>query len=200
MNPVRTVLLALTAVLATALLASTAAAQSAQCTVGNGVEVLWNGSWYPATVEQTPNATGQCQIGYDGWSDTWDEWIPSDRMRPRSTGPCAVGKGIEVEWQGSWYPAVIEAGPNGSGQCQIGYVGYGDEWDEWVGAERMRAQPAPGALCAVGLTIEVLWNASWYPAVVEQGMNATGQCQIGYVGYGDEWDEWVGPERMRSPR
>jgi hypothetical protein len=57
--------------------------------------------------------------------------------------------------------------------------------------------PATQPICTVGDRIQVLWGASWYDATVEQGPNAQNECQIGYDGYGDSWDEWVGPARMR---
>lgn len=75
---------------------------------------------------------------------------------------CAVGGKIDVAWHGVWYPATIKAGPNAAGACQIGYDGYGSNWDEWVGADRMRrrgeqkAAPGAAAAAATALTPEVL--------------------------------------------
>ncbi len=46
------------------------------------------------------------------------------------------GQKVEVEWHGTWYPAVvIEVG---QGQWKIHYDGYGDDWDEWVGTDRIK--------------------------------------------------------------
>lgn len=117
---------------------------------------------------------------------------------------CPSNSSIEVLWQGSWYDARFEAGPDAQGRCQIGYVGYGDEWDEWVDESRVRSAADATAstaqdtntLCTVGAQVQVLWQGSWYDATVEQ-TRADGQCYIGYNGYGDEWDEWVGADRMR---
>lgn len=54
-----------------------------------------------------------------------------------------VGQKVEVEWHGTWYPAVvIEAG---QGQWKIHYDGYGDDWDEWVGPDRIKASGAKPA-------------------------------------------------------
>lgn len=50
------------------------------------------------------------------------------------------GDTVEVEWQGSWYPAEILNLLNG--QYRIHYVGYGSNWDETVGPERIRTQRA----------------------------------------------------------
>jgi Peptidase C13 family/RNA binding activity-knot of a chromodomain len=43
---------------------------------------------------------------------------------------------VEVEWQGTWFPAVIQE-TNGD-RYLIHYVGWGHEWDEWVGGNRIR--------------------------------------------------------------
>lgn len=119
------------------LVASPALSQeAAACTVGGEIQVLWNGTWYDSTIKAGPNELGQCQIGYDGWDSSWDEWVGTDRMRER--GACAVGSGIEVLWNGTWYASTIKAGPNEQGQCQIGYDGWDSSWDEWVGSDRMR--------------------------------------------------------------
>lgn len=70
-------------------------------------------------------------------------------IRPRAAasqqGACPAGGKVEVAWHGTWYPATIKAGPNAARACQISYDGYGSEWDEWVGADRMRRRTAPTA-------------------------------------------------------
>jgi hypothetical protein len=65
------------------------------------------------------------------------------RARPLETEPArrGVGDEIEVEWQGSWYAAVIRearGGEGDQGHWLIHYDGYGDEWDEVVGDDRIR--------------------------------------------------------------
>lgn len=59
-----------------------AVAPGSLCTVGNTIQVYWGSTWYDATVKAT-REDGQCYIGYDGWADSWDEWVGADRMRPR---------------------------------------------------------------------------------------------------------------------
>lgn len=49
----------------------------------------------------------------------------------------SAGDRLEVEWHGSWYPATVLAVEPG-GRYLIHYVGYGKEWDEVVGPDRMR--------------------------------------------------------------
>ncbi len=44
------------------------------------IEVLWGGTWFPATVlKKDGNRT---YIHYVGWGDTWDEWVTAERIRP----------------------------------------------------------------------------------------------------------------------
>ena len=43
---------------------------------------------------------------------------------------------IEVEWKEQWFPAVVLK--KDGDKSLIHYVGFGDEWDEWVTAERVR--------------------------------------------------------------
>jgi hypothetical protein len=59
-----------------------AAPAGVTCEVGAQIQVFWGSSWYDATVKQT-REDGQCYIGYDGWADSWDEWVGADRMRAR---------------------------------------------------------------------------------------------------------------------
>lgn len=46
------------------------------------------------------------------------------------------GEGIEVWWEGTWYPAeIIKTAGN---RYYIHYKGYGAEWDEWITPSRIR--------------------------------------------------------------
>jgi hypothetical protein len=48
--------------------------------VGQSVQVEWNGQWYNARVlVLEPN--GAIRIRYDGWSEQWDEAVPTTRIR-----------------------------------------------------------------------------------------------------------------------
>lgn len=173
---------------------SGAAMAQVTCEAGASLEVEWGGSWYAATVVAGPNEAAQCQIHYDGYDSSWDEWVGADRMRARAElSTCPVGGQADVLWGGSWYASTIIAGPNESGQCQIHYNGWSDSFDEWVGADRMRAKTA---LCVPDNTIQVNWNDTWYDANVVSGNDQS--CLIHYVGYDDSWNESVGPERMRA--
>jgi len=50
-----------------------------QYPVGSSVEVVYEGDWYPAKVLKVKG--GIHYIHYDDYSDTYDEWVPSGRIR-----------------------------------------------------------------------------------------------------------------------
>jgi hypothetical protein len=47
---------------------------------GSRVQVNWKKTWYPATVLEVRD--GSHLITYEGFDSTWDEWVPSARIRP----------------------------------------------------------------------------------------------------------------------
>ena len=47
-----------------------------------------------------------------------------------------------------------------------------------------------------GDKVEVSWKGSWYKSTILDVKDA--KFQIHYDGWGAEWDEWVGPDRMRA--
>ncbi len=117
----------------------------AACKVGDKADVLWKGTWYPATVKKVKG--DECYIHYTGYGNNWDEWVGPDRIKvsgaeasaaPSKGGSYSVGDAVDVNWKGSWYPArVISTGKN---KWKIHYDGYDSSWDEWVTASRMRAK------------------------------------------------------------
>ena len=97
---------------------------------GDKVQVLWNGSWYPATVKESKD--GQWFVHYDNFDAQWDEWVGQDRIKQA----WKKGDKLHVEWKGDWFEAsILEVG---EGKYKVHYEGWGDEWDEWVTPNRMR--------------------------------------------------------------
>ncbi len=47
--------------------------------VGDAVEVNWKGSWYKASVLAVKG--GKTKIHYDGYDNSWDEWVGPSRIR-----------------------------------------------------------------------------------------------------------------------
>jgi len=138
--------IARTFVVAALLFAALSSQAFAGCQPGDKADVLWKGSWYPATVL---DARGhKCFIHYDGYDNSWDEWVGPNRIRikgssyapppPRTSGYFGEGDPVLVLWKGNWYPAhVLRA--KGS-QTYIHYDGYENSWDEWVGPDRIRGR------------------------------------------------------------
>lgn len=105
--------------------------------------------------------------------------------------PVARRKRVEVKWKGDWWPAYVLASQEGS--THVHYAGFGPEWDEWVSPDRIR-QYSP-KIYPAGTAFNVLSKDKWWPATVKE--SRSGLHKIGYTGFGPEWDEWVGPKRIR---
>lgn len=99
-----------------------------------------------------------------------------------------TGDKVQVLWKGSWYAATVKE--HKDNQWFIHYDGYGNEWDEWVGKERMKVAWKKGD------KVKVEWNGQWYAATILD--IGDGKYKIHYEGWGNEWDEWVKPERMEK--
>lgn len=147
-------LLACLAFLALSLLAHAQAAGGGY-KVGDRVEILYDGKWYPGSVLEVGN--NQWKVHYDGYDSGWDTWMPADRLRagtaaadpgkPREpaapvepdmpvTGDPVVGEACEASWNNSWYWVRILKVDGG--RYFIHWDGYGDEKDEWVTRDRLR--------------------------------------------------------------
>ena len=108
---------------------------------------------------------------------------------------CTEGESAQVLWKGSWYAAtVVKTKPD---SCLVHYKGYGNSWDEWVTADRIKVHGKDSrASYQEGDAVQVLWKKEWWPAHV---LKVKGDSlYIHYDGYKAEWDEWVGPERYRK--
>ncbi|GAB2876096.1 hypothetical protein GCM10027277_51850 [Pseudoduganella ginsengisoli] len=93
---------------------------------------------------------------------------------------CRVGQNVDALWEGKWYKASVTS--TSDSQCKITYPGYGKEYDEWVGPDRLK--------------IKVMWKGDWYPARVvrREGSNYL----ISYDGYGQEDNEIVPVSRIAA--
>ncbi|MCA9520506.1 MAG: hypothetical protein KC609_06020 [Myxococcales bacterium] len=99
-----------------------------------------------------------------------------------------------VRWKGKWYKArVLQVGNR---RWFIHYKGYSASWNQWVGPHRIRPRFAPmGPRYVVGQRVMVFWKTRWYKARVLAAR--PGSWLIHYKGYGSNWNEWVGPGRIR---
>lgn len=120
---------------------------------------------------------------------TTSEDFDPDLVVADTLGEAAVGLGrhVEVEWKGSWYPAQV-IGVRGD-ESLVHYVDFDSSWDEWVGSERIR--PPRVTTLPRGARVKILWaeDAAWYRGTV---LNSRfGLHKVRYDGYSHEWDEWV---------
>jgi hypothetical protein len=100
------------------------------------VQVEWKGKWYSSTIKEVKD--GKYFIHYNGWSDSWNEWVGSKRIRATGTpAPAyAVGEKVKVQWKKAWYKATVKEVKDG--KFYIHYDGYENSWDEWVSTSRIR--------------------------------------------------------------
>ena len=47
--------------------------------VGQSVEILWKGTWYPGRILDIKG--NQYKITYTGYNSSWDEWVETARLR-----------------------------------------------------------------------------------------------------------------------
>src|SRR5690349_18786794 len=108
------------------------------------------------------------------------------------------GDRVEIEWGGSWWPGKIIRKLRGE-RYRISYDGYGAVWHEVVGKERVRAvKPTPvrQRAFAVGDRVEIEWRKEWWPGAII-GVRPRRRYRIAYDGYGEDWHETVGTDRLR---
>lgn len=115
------------------------------------VEVKWRGKWWKAKLLEITPEKGKIrwsQIGYDSNLD--EDWYPladirtidgsqlSDFGKVQGTASSAhpVGSSLSVLWKGKYYPAKVLK--TRDKEFYIRYDGYGEDWDEWVTAERIK--------------------------------------------------------------
>ncbi|MDA1263474.1 MAG: caspase family protein [Planctomycetota bacterium] len=75
------------------------------------------------------------KVSFPDWPELEDKWMLGHQF-PSGYAEPTLGRPCHVEWQGTWYPALILEEKDE--QYLIHYVGYGDNWDEWISAERLR--------------------------------------------------------------
>lgn len=181
---------------------------------GDRAEVYSYGKWYPASVIEA--GEGRWKIHYDGYGDTFDEWVGPDRIRPpgrldaeaaaeraaktaaaaeaaKASGAAwKVGDRVEAKSYGSWYPAsVIEVREN---EWKVRYDGYGSSSDEWLTADKVRALRKGS--WKVGDRVEALSYGKWYPSTIVEAEES--RWKVKYDGYSDSSNEWVLLDRVRA--
>lgn len=140
-----------------AMLLGAAAGCSRSYDIGDRVMVQWEGKVYPAMIIEIPGP-GKVKVHFDGYDQIWDEVVARSRIKGRvegnvpipeppdkvrrtavaaaKTNQLKIGDRVKAHWHGHYYPAVI-VGIVGPERYRVHYDGYGSEWDENVGGERL---------------------------------------------------------------
>ncbi|MBW2455139.1 MAG: caspase family protein [Deltaproteobacteria bacterium] len=156
------------------------------------VEVQTPKGWQVARVRGT---TGdQLTVRTYDYSLSTDHQVARAQTRPIKFRRYPVGAAIDVYWGKKIWPAKVERA-DGSFHF-ISYPGWPPYWNEWITSRRIvGAAPAKGAI-AKDAAVMVEWRGDWWPAqVLERKGN---RYLIHYDGYEANWDEWVGPDRIRK--
>jgi hypothetical protein len=103
-----------------------------------------------------------------------------------------IGQRIESQQGETWYKAKTVA-INEDGELHVKYIIDGEE--EWVTKDRIRTyQPA---MFEIGAAVEVQDESQdWYPATVKKAWY--GLHYISYDDFDEDWNEWVGSDRIRA--
>lgn len=109
---------------------SFAAAQAQK--VGDKIQIEHSGSWYDGKILKVEG--DKYYVTYDGWSDSWDEWVGIDRIKNYSTDEkknltkYKVGDKVEVEYGMIPEPGtIIEVGEN-KYHVKFDNSLYGSKW------------------------------------------------------------------------
>jgi len=58
-----------------------AASGAAACKPGTRIEIDYHGTWTPGQVKGAVDASGECLVGYDGYTSAWDARLPLRKIR-----------------------------------------------------------------------------------------------------------------------
>jgi len=101
--------------------------------VGDAVQVHRGPNRLPGTVLAVDGPFHH--VGFPWWPNLEPRWVLGDQLRDADPDAAPL-RPCHVEWNGTWYPALIEG--ERDGEFRIHYIGYGRSWDEWVPSARLR--------------------------------------------------------------
>ena len=126
---------------------------------------------------------------------------PEDATGAASFGPndLAPGTHVQVNKNGQWLPATI-AQPLGGDRFIVAYDGFGPQWNEAVGMDRIKAgaTAAPAADYRPGEKVLVTAQGRLVLGDVVQQV-AAAEWRVHYDGYGPEAVENVTADRLKRP-
>jgi hypothetical protein len=104
-----------------------------------------------------------------------------------------IGQMVEAQWDGEWYNAeILEVR---GAEYKIHYTDYTSGSDEWVTMARIRSLSFERFWLGAPVEIQDTSGPKWYPARVLETWENLHFCR--YDDYGPEYDEWIGPSRIR---
>lgn len=178
---------------------------SFQPTVPAGTPVYVNrgGQWLPATVvKQTGPA--RVLVHYEGAPAQYDEDVPFDRVRSRpdaaaTAAPASykTGETVIVNTQNRLYLAEIRQQLEGN-NYRVRFSGYGAEAVDNISADRIQRPFSGVTAFPVGTAVQVIAGGpQTYPGKVIAAVKQD-QWIVRLDGAGPEYDQIVGPDRIRA--
>ena len=126
------------------------------------------------------------------------EWRVSISENQKSNN--RVGEHVEIFQNAGLRRAQIEDFKDG--KFQVRFASTAEREEAWVpesSIRTMKTEPkTPTAVLVVGEAVRVEWKKRWWPAKILKVNENEKQYFIAYDGYGEEWNEWVGPKRIRN--
>ncbi len=151
---------------------------TASYAAGDKVDVNWKGSWWKGEVVAVKG--DKFRIHYVGWSATWDEDVGADRLR----APTATAQ------------AGTEATPAPSASVETTAASATAE-PAASAAPTATVAAAKKAAYKAGDRVDINWKGSWHQGRVVSLVGT--QFRVHYLGWGANWDENVGADRLRPP-
>lgn len=151
--------------------------------VGDKVLAKSSGMWYEATILELAD-NGKYKIHYEGWSNTWDETLSTDRLaNVGDHKPMPVPQGM---FQNAVNALADSIKTNITMPTTKGKTAADNE------------VPAFDAKLTyqTGDAVWVKWNNKWYESSILEA-KADNKYKIHYVGWADSFDEEVGTDRLR---
>jgi len=167
--------------------------------VGDAIKVLWQEKIYNATILKIEG--GQYKIKYDGFSDYWNEWITEKRIPSE-----AKQQEIKIKQAQTRMWVLVGVALIGIASVFVFYLGRKQSMPNYREAEpQYQSSPEKISTPKAGSSqtnyqirdkVLVSWKGKYYNATILDKKDS--QYKISYEGYGSNWDEWVGVERIKS--
>jgi hypothetical protein len=143
-------------------------------------------------------------VSYDGAGPEWNEAVGMDRIRTQaggaSSGPAQdyrPGEKVLVTSQNRVLLADV-VGQLGATAWRVHYDGFGPEAVEYVGADRIRRPYLGMSAHPVGEAVTVDVNGQPLPARIV-AVTGPDRWLVRYDGYGPQYDQEIGQDRLRAP-